>query len=110
MTDRTRGKAAGRKHSPLYLVEWIAARGTNKNRLANRIGVNRSTVGKWVQDPEGLDERQIAIIAKGLDCEPADLRRLPGALSLDQLAADLDPKSRDAVINFVLQMTGRKAG
>lgn len=106
MTDRIRGKAAGRKRSPLYLDEWIAAKGTNNNRLAGRIGVHRSTIGKWREAPERLDAHQIGMLANALDCHPDDLRRLPGVMSIDQMMTDADPDVRDDGHGFRPQNDG----
>ena len=62
---------------PLKLTEWMEKKGISDAELARRMGVDRSTVGKWQQNQTRLNPYLEAKIAGILGIWPAQLWFLP---------------------------------
>jgi transcriptional regulator with XRE-family HTH domain len=80
-----------RRPGHLYLDEWFSDRGLNDEKVAARIGVDRTTVWKWRKNQSRLDPDRIAALAEALNCKPKQLWGLPpdpGRPSIDALLED----------------------
>jgi transcriptional regulator with XRE-family HTH domain len=66
-----------RRPARLYLEEWFGYRELNDEKIAARIGVDRTTVWKWRDNQSRLDPDKIAALAEALNCEPEQLWRMP---------------------------------
>jgi transcriptional regulator with XRE-family HTH domain len=88
----------------------MAERGLNDEALAEKIGVDRSTVTKYRTEQHRLDPEKIARIAKALDIEPEQLWRppRPARPSLDLLLKD----DSDELVQRAIEMLDilRRAG
>lgn len=101
----TRIRRGARGH--LYIKEWMAHRAVSPERLADRLGVARETVYRWLREQHRLDPGKLAQIASALDCEPMELWRLPTDPSLDALVADAPAELRQTVTDVVRRLVGK---
>src|SRR6185295_5294224 len=85
MVTKIRGRAAGRRSHHLYIEEWMAQRGLNDEKVANRLSVARETVTRWRGQQHRLNPEKIAALAAALDLEPEELWRPPSRPSVDAL-------------------------
>lgn len=96
-------RQGARQH--LYIEEWMDHRDLTDEKLANRLGVARETVTRWRGQQHRLNPGKIAALAAALDCEPEQLWRPPGHLSLDAIVkdapADLQATAADIVRRLV---------
>jgi transcriptional regulator with XRE-family HTH domain len=69
----------------LYVREWVEHRRVSVERLAGRLGVDRSAIYKWINGDRRLKAEDIASIADALDIKPQDLWRPPSRPSIDAL-------------------------
>jgi transcriptional regulator with XRE-family HTH domain len=89
----------------LFVAEWMADRGINDERLANRLGVARETVTRWRTQQHRLNPDKIAAIASALDLEPVELFRPPtGRPSLDALIEGLPAEQQDATVDIMKRL------
>ncbi len=97
-----------RRRAHLYIEEWIAHRGLTIPKLASRLGVDRSTVNKWLATPSRLDPGKMEALALALDIEPEELYRPPSQPSLDAIVKDYpdDLRQKAAEIVRLLGKTG----
>lgn len=104
-----------RRRAHLYLDEWFAHRSLNDAKVADRLGIDRTTVWKWRTNPSRLDPGKMDALAAALDIEPADLYRPPSEPkpkpppgSLDEIAKDYpeDLRQKAAEIVRLLGKTG----
>jgi transcriptional regulator with XRE-family HTH domain len=100
-----------RRPARLYLDQWFEYRGLNDEKVAARIGVDRTTVWKWRNNQSRLDPDKIAALAEALDCKPEQLWQLPPRAerpSVDALLQDApDDVVRKAVeMISILRRTG----
>ena len=100
-----------RRPKRLYLDQWFEYRGLNDEKVAARIGVDRTTVWKWRSNQSRLDPDKIAALASALDCKPEQLWQLPprpDRPSVDALLAD----APDDVVRKAAEMISilRRAG
>lgn len=85
-TMATRIRKGARAH--LYIREWMEHRGLSDETLGNRLETSRTTVFRWRKEQHRLDPGKIAQIASALDCEPEELWRPPGRISIDAMLKD----------------------
>jgi transcriptional regulator with XRE-family HTH domain len=74
----TRGRPT---HSPgpIFLTEWMLAKGISDSEMAERLGEHRATIGKWQRYPTRLDPLKIARVAAVLGIWPPQLWVHPGS-------------------------------
>lgn len=83
----TRIRKSARGH--LYIEEHIAAKDLSIQTIANRIGVVRQTVFRWIEEQHRLDPGKIAQLAEALGLEhPEELWHPPGYSRLDDMTAE----------------------
>jgi transcriptional regulator with XRE-family HTH domain len=85
----TRIRKGARPH--LYIVEWRESRGLGQDALANRMGVDRTTIWRWETGKRQVKPEIQAQIADALGLErPEDLWRPPaGRPSIDALLSNV---------------------
>lgn len=99
----------GRKaKSHLYIDEWFEHRGLNDEKVAGRLGVDRTTVWKWRKYPNRLDPGKLAQLAIALDCDPADFWRPPARISLDAIAKDAPDADLADLAEVVSRLVARR--
>lgn len=57
----------------LYLREWRKHRGLSQERLAERLGTNKSVISELESGKARWNGDHLAALADALDCEPVDL-------------------------------------
>ena len=96
----TRIRRGARVH--LYVREWLDFRDVSPEALANRLGVARESVYRWLREPKRIDPLKQAQIASALDIEPIDLWRLPSTRpSLDAMVKEADDQTFDLAVEMV---------
>lgn len=61
------------RQQPHFIKEWRKYRGLSQDKLAERIGVDRSYVSKIESGKKRYDQPFLEAAAEVLSCEPADL-------------------------------------
>lgn len=106
-------KIGQKRRARLYITEWFEYCGVNDEKVGNRIGVDRTTVWKWRDQPSRLDPDKLAAIADALDIEPAALWRMPPPKdqppkpSVDEMLRDAPPDIQDTVIELARRLVNR---
>lgn len=100
-----------KRRAHLYIQEWFVHRGLSDAKVADRLGLDRTTIWKWRTKPSRMDPGKMEALANILDIEPNDLYRppeAPKAVSLDEIAKDYpdDLKEKAAEIVRLLGRTG----
>ncbi len=93
-----------RRRAHLYLEEWFAHRGLNDAKVADRLGLDRTTVWKWRTNPSRLDPGKMEALASALDIEPAQLYRPPESISLDAIAKDFSPDLKEMAADILRRL------
>lgn len=101
---------ATRIHRPvrghLYIEEHMEAKGLSVETVANRVGVVRQTVFKWIREQHRLDPAKIAQLASALGLEhPEQLWRPPGYSYLD----DMSPEELQATATDIVKRLVNRA-
>lgn len=91
-----------------YLAEWIAQRGLDQKRVAERLDCEPGTVSKLITGKQRLNDVWIARFAKALDISPDAVFRDPARPYADDLLRGLNAEDQARVINFMegLRRTG----
>lgn len=95
------------KQAHIYLKEWMEFRGLSDEKVASRLGIDRTTVWKWRTQPRRLTRDKIASLAVILDIEPMELYRPPSRPSLDAMVANAPPEVQEMAVDIVRRLVGR---
>lgn len=95
------------RQAHIYLKEWMEARGLSDEKVASRLGIDRTTVWKWRTQPRRLTRDKIASLAVILDIEPMELYRPPSRPSLDALVQDAPEDIQKMAVDIVRRLVGR---
>lgn len=82
-------------------------RGLSDEKVASRLGIDRTTVWKWRTQPRRLTRDKIASLAVILDIEPMELYRPPSRPSLDAMVANAPPEVQEMAVDIVRRLVGR---
>lgn len=97
----------------VYLALWRESEGLTQEQVGGRISppVDKGTVSRWeTAGPGKLTLGVIAAYAEALGRHVSEMYRRPDqGLSLDAMAAELDPEMRQQAANIIAAMAGRKA-
>ncbi len=98
-------RIGGGRKPHVYIDEHMAKKDMSKSRIASRLDVHRSTVGKWLDKGDGISIDELRKLAFALDLEDwRDLLRPPGQESVDFLIEDAPAKTREAIVDFAKKM------
>jgi transcriptional regulator with XRE-family HTH domain len=91
-----------------YISEWIAYRGLDQNRVAERMECEPGTLSKLINGKMRIDLSWLARIAAALDVEPGALFHDPNRPTADELLKSLNPTDRARAFSFIegLKRTG----
>ncbi len=81
-----------------YIKEWIEFLGLTDDIVAQRAGVDRTTVWKWYTQQQRLGPDKVAQLAEALDRDHRELLHPPTVPSLDALAEGASDAERAAMI------------
>lgn len=93
-----------RARSHLYIKEWLEHRGLNIQGGAKKLGIQPNSLSRWIHEQHRLSPLKIAELAVLFDCEPEELWRPPGHISLDAIIADSDEGVREIAANILRQL------
>lgn len=94
-------KIGGGRKPHLYIAEHMATKGMNKSQIANKLDINRSTVGKWLDKGDHIEIDQLRQLAHALDLEDwREFLRPPGQESVDAIIDEAPVNVREAIIEF----------
>lgn len=92
---------ARRRHSPLFLKEWIEFRHMTAEQFAGRIGTNKSVISRLINGKQRYHQDWLEIIVFYLDCEVPDLFRHPESPSADSMLRRMTPAQRSLALKAI---------
>ena len=84
-----------------YVAEWLDFCGWPQERLAEALGVNPSTVSRYVKNKRGLGIMTLGKIAQVLGVEPADLLEDPAVFSPSRALRQLSRDQQELVAQTI---------
>lgn len=106
-TRPTKIRGGARLH--VYIDEWFDAKGVNDEKVALRLGRDRTTVWKWRTIPSRQNVQNLMELAHALDIDVKDFFRLPSKPSLDLMISDATPELQATAVDIVQRLV-KKAG
>lgn len=107
--DRCRGKVmpmAAPKHPPNRIREWRRHRGLTLEQLAELVGSNNQTIGRYERGERSVTIDVLLQLAPALGCKPADLLPDPESILSDEerrlirASAELSPEDRAVLLRI----------
>jgi transcriptional regulator with XRE-family HTH domain len=108
MTDMVT-RIGGARKPHLYIMEWIGHLELSVEKVADRIGVRRETVYRWIKTPTRLDPAKMQQLADALDIPITALYRRPEHVSLDDKLEGAPDDVRQQAIEYIDFLTRRRA-
>lgn len=98
-----------RKHAlpHLYISEWIKAKHLSDERVAARMGVDRSTIYRWRHEQWRLDHPKMSALADALGINVEDLYRPPTRPSIDAVLANAPDEIYETTLELARRLTRR---
>jgi transcriptional regulator with XRE-family HTH domain len=97
-----------RREARIYLKEWLAIRGLTAEQLAGKLETSKSVVSKLMTGQQRYNQDWLERIAYVLDCEVADLYRMPDAPTAGELLASMPDDLRQTAINLLRDLARLK--
>lgn len=97
--------AKPRRHSKLYLHEWLKKRNLTAEGLAEQLDTSKSVVSKLANGRQQYTQEWLERIAFALNCDPIALLRDPSHESADDFLAGLTPDERERALKVLKALT-----
>jgi transcriptional regulator with XRE-family HTH domain len=106
-TRPTKIRGGARLH--VYIDQWFEAKGVNDEKVAQRLGRDRTTIWKWRTIPSRQNAANLIELAHALDIEVKDFFRLPSRPSIDLMIADAPEDLQNTAADIVQRLVKRGA-
>jgi transcriptional regulator with XRE-family HTH domain len=98
-----------RKAAPrLFIREHVEACKLPVEEVAKRVGISRTTLWRWNDEPKRLDILKMAKLARVLGIEPAEFFFPPGRRSIDAILSNASEDAYEATLELA-QRLARKS-
>lgn len=102
-------RIGGARKPHLYIMEWLGHLELGVEEVANRIGVRRETVYRWIKTQSKLNPPKMQALADAMHIPVTSLYRRPEHVSLDDKLEGAPDDVRQQAIEYIDFLTRRRA-